>query len=515
MSETFPQLFEESMAKVNMSLGAIITAKVVAIGSDYVTLSAGLKSESIVPCKEFLTEEDEMEVAVGDEVEVMLDAVEDGFGETILSREKAKRLQAWQTLEKAQEEKETVTGTVTDKVKGGFTVKIGYVRAFLPGSQVDVRPMRDLSFLEGRELQFKVIKMDHKRNNIVVSRRAVLEEESSAERQVLLESIEKGQEITGIVKNLTDYGAFIDLGGIDGLLHITDISWKRVQHPSDVLSVGQEVKVVVLSFDKERKRVSLGMKQLEGDPWKDLIAAYPEGTQLHGKVTNIADYGCFVEIKEGIEGLVHMSEMDWTNKNIHPSKIVQQGDEIEVMVLEIDDERRRISLGMKQCTPNPWEAFSATHQKDDVVEGNIRSITDFGVFIGLDGKIDGLVHLSDISWSETGEEAVKLYKKGQAIKAKILAIDPQRERISLGIKQLDSDPFSHYLQEHDKGSLVSGRVIEVKTDHALVELESDVLGFLAISEIASEKIEDINKVIKVDDNITGIILNVDKKKSHV
>ncbi|GGI77846.1 30S ribosomal protein S1 [Legionella impletisoli] len=515
MSESFKELFEKSIAGAQFYPGAIINAKVIDIDEDYVTLNAGLKSEGIVAIEEFQDKNGDLEINVGDTVEVALDSVEDGHGETVLSREKAKRQEAWRKLSKSHENNETVTGLISGKVKGGFTVEIGSIRAFLPGSLVDVRPVRDPSYLEGKELEFKVIKMDLKRNNIVVSRRAVVEEESSADRQALLESLHEGQVLNGIVKNLTDYGAFIDLGGIDGLLHITDISWKRVKHPSEVLSVGQDVKVKVLSFDSDRNRVSLGMKQLGNDPWVDLVERYPIGKRLEGKVTNITDYGCFVEIEEGVEGLVHMSEMDWTNKNVHPSKVVSVGDEVEVMVLEIDEERRRISLGMKQCVGNPWQEFSKAHSKGEKVTGKIRSITDFGIFIGLEGDIDGLVHLSDISWDVPGEEAVKQYKKGQELEAVILAIDADRERISLGLKQLESDTFTTYIEEHGKGSVVSGKVTAVDPKSVVVELANDVFGTISASDLSEEKVTDATAIIKEGDEVEAKIVNIDRKNRNI
>lgn len=511
MSESFKELFEQSIVGAQFYPGAIISAKVINIDDDYVTLNAGLKSEGIVPIEEFQDKSGELEIKVGDEVEVALDSVEDGNGETILSREKAKRQEAWRKLSKSYENKETVTGLISGKVKGGFTVEIGSIRAFLPGSLVDVRPVRDPSYLEGKELEFKVIKMDIKRNNIVVSRRAVVEEESSADRQALLDSLHEGQILNGIVKNLTDYGAFIDLGGIDGLLHITDISWKRVKHPSELLSVGQDVKVKVLSFDGERNRVSLGMKQLGNDPWVDLVERYPVGKRLEGKVTNITDYGCFVEIEEGVEGLVHMSEMDWTNKNIHPGKVVSLGDKVEVMVLEIDEDRRRISLGMKQCVGNPWLNFAQDHSKGEKVSGKIRSITDFGIFIGLEGDIDGLVHLSDISWNVPGEEAVKQYKKGQEVEAVILAIDAERERISLGIKQLEGDNFSSYIEENGKGAVVKGKVTEVTAKLVTVELAEDVFGVIKANDLSEDKVDDATQVVKEGDEIEAKVMNLDRK----
>jgi small subunit ribosomal protein S1 len=515
MSESFKELFEKSIVGAQFYPGAIIPAKVIDIDDDYVTLNAGLKSEGIVAIEEFQDKNGELEVHIGDTVEVALDSVEDGHGETLLSREKAKRQEAWRKLSKSHENNETVTGLISGKVKGGFTVEIGSIRAFLPGSLVDVRPVRDPSYLEGKELEFKVIKMDLKRNNIVVSRRAVVEEESSADRQALLDSLHEGQVLHGIVKNLTDYGAFIDLGGIDGLLHITDISWKRVKHPSELLTVGQDVKVKVLSFDSERNRVSLGMKQLGNDPWVDLVERYPIGKRLEGKVTNITDYGCFVEIEEGVEGLVHMSEMDWTNKNVHPSKVVSMGDVVEVMVLEIDEERRRISLGMKQCVGNPWQNFAQAHSKGQKVSGKIRSITDFGIFIGLDGEIDGLVHLSDISWNVAGEEAVKQFKKGQELEAVILAIDAERERISLGLKQLEGDNFTSYVEENAKGAVVKGKVSAVDAKTVTVELAEEVFGTIRASDLSDEKVDDATTVAKEGDEIEAKIINVDRKNRTI
>ncbi|MCX7116809.1 MAG: 30S ribosomal protein S1 [Legionellales bacterium] len=515
MSESFKELFEQSIKGAQFYPGAIINAKVIDIDDDYVTLNAGLKSEGIVAIEEFHDLNGELEIHVGDMVEVSLDSVEDGHGETLLSREKAKRQEAWRKLSKSHENNETVIGLISGKVKGGFTVEIGTIRAFLPGSLVDVRPVRDPSYLEGKELEFKVIKMDLKRNNIVVSRRAVVEEESSADRQALLDSLHDGQILNGIVKNLTDYGAFIDLGGIDGLLHITDISWKRVKHPSELLTVGQDVRVKVLSFDSERNRVSLGMKQLGNDPWVDLVERYPIGKRLQGKVTNITDYGCFVEIEEGVEGFVHMSEMDWTNKNVHPSKVVSLGDLSEVMVLEIDEERRRISLGMKQCVGNPWQNFSADHSKGQKVSGKIRSITDFGIFIGLDGDIDGLVHLSDISWTVAGEEAVKLFKKGQELEAVILAIDPERERISLGLKQLEGDNFSNYVEEFTKGTVVKGKVSAVDAKAVTIELATDVFGTIRATDLSDEKVDDATTLFKEGDEVEAKIINVDRKNRTI
>ena len=515
MTESFKQLFEESMAGTQFYPGAIIAATVIRVDDDYVMLNAGLKSEGVISIDEFKDKEGQLEVAVGDSVEVALDSVEDGHGETLLSREKAKRQEAWRKLSKSYENNETVIGLISGKVKGGFTVEIGSIRAFLPGSLVDVRPVRDPSYLEGKELEFKVIKMDLKRNNIVVSRRAVVEEENSADRQALLDSLHDGQVLDGVVKNLTDYGAFVDLGGVDGLLHITDISWKRVKHPSEVLSVAQDIKVKVLSFDSERNRVSLGMKQLGNDPWVDLVDRYPVGTRLDGKVTNITDYGCFVEIEEGVEGLVHMSEMDWTNKNIHPSKVVSVGEAVPVIVLEIDQDRRRISLGMKQCKNNPWQTFAEGQAKGQKISGKIRSITDFGIFIGLDGEIDGLVHLSDISWTVPGEEAVKEYKKGQELEAVILAIDPERERISLGLKQLEGDNFTSYADEFAKGSVVKVTVTEVDAKAATVELAPEVFGTIRANDLSDDKVDDATTVVKVGDELEAKIVNVDRKKRTI
>lgn len=515
MSESFKELFEKSIIGAQFYPGAIISAKVIDIDDDYVTLNAGLKSEGIVAIEEFHDKNGDLEINIGDTVEVALDSVEDGYGETLLSREKAKRQESWRRLSKSHENNETVTGLISGKVKGGFTVEIGTIRAFLPGSLVDVRPVRDPSYLEGKELEFKVIKMDLKRNNIVVSRRAVVEEESSADRQALLDSLHDGQVLNGVVKNLTDYGAFIDLGGIDGLLHITDISWKRVKHPSELLTVGQDVKVKVLSFDSERNRVSLGMKQLGNDPWVDLVERYPVSRRLEGKVTNITDYGCFVEIEEGVEGLVHMSEMDWTNKNVHPSKVVALGDVVGVMVLEIDEDRRRISLGMKQCVGNPWQNFSQGHSKGQKVSGKIRSITDFGIFIGLDGDIDGLVHLSDISWNVPGEEAVKQFKKGQELEAVILAIDAERERISLGLKQLEGDTFTSFVDEFTKGAVVKGKVTAVDAKLVTVQLGEDVFGTIRVSDLSDEKVDDATTLIKEGDEIEAKVMNVDRKNRTV
>ena len=515
MSESFAELFEESFASQQIKPGSIITGIVVAINDDVVIVSAGLKSEAVIPKEEFKNDKRDSELAVGDEVEVALDAVEDGFGETKLSREKAIRARTWIDLEKAFEEGAVVEGIINGRVKGGFTVEIDNVRAFLPGSLVDVRPVRDPSYLEGKQLEFKVMKLDQRRNNVVVSRRAVVEKEFSAEREALLKELQEGSTAKGIIKNLTDYGAFVDLGGIDGLLHITDMAWKRVKHPSEVVEVGQEIDVKILKFDRERQRVSLGMKQLGDDPWQDLARRYPQDTRMFGKVTNIADYGCFVEIEEGVEGLVHVSEMDWTNKNVNPSRVVQVGEEVEVMVIEIDEERRRISLGIKQCKSNPWTDFAATFNRSDKVSGQIKSITDFGIFIGLDGGIDGLVHLSDISWDFPGEEAVRNYKKGQEIEAAVLAIDAERERISLGIKQLEKDPFSGWLAAHPKNSIVTGTVTEVDVQGALVDLGDDVFGSLRASELARGRIEDARTVIKVGEEIEAKFMNVDRKSRMV
>ncbi len=515
MSESFAELFEESFASQQIKPGSIITGIVVAINDDVVIVSAGLKSEAVIPIEQFKNDKGDDGLSVGDEVEVALDAVEDGFGETKLSREKAIRARTWIDLEKAFEEGAVVEGVINGRVKGGFTVEIDNVRAFLPGSLVDVRPVRDPAYLEGKSLEFKVIKLDQKRNNVVVSRRAVVENEYSEEREALLEELQEGNSVKGIVKNLTDYGAFVDLGGIDGLLHITDMAWKRVKHPSEVVDVGQEIDVKILKFDRERQRVSLGMKQLGDDPWKDLARRYPPQTRMFGKVTNIADYGCFVEIEDGVEGLVHVSEMDWTNKNVNPARVVQVGQEVEVMVLEIDEERRRISLGVKQCQSNPWAEFAVTFNRGDKVGGQIKSITDFGIFIGLDGGIDGLVHLSDISWEVPGEEAVRNYKKGQEIEAAVLAIDSERERISLGIKQLEKDPFSAWLADHPKNSIVTGTVTEVDARGALLDLGEGVIGSLRASEMARGRVEDARTMIKVGEEIEAKFTNVDRKNRTV
>ncbi len=515
MSESFAELFEESFASQQIKPGSIITGTVVAVNDDVVIVSAGLKSEAVIPVEQFKNDKGEGGVSVGDEVEVALDAVEDGFGETKLSREKAIRARTWIELEKAFEGGEVVEGVINGRVKGGFTVEIDNVRAFLPGSLVDVRPVRDPAYLEGKSLEFKVIKLDQRRNNVVVSRRAVVEKEYSAEREQLLAELQEGNTVKGIVKNLTDYGAFVDLGGIDGLLHITDMAWKRVKHPSEVVDVGQEIDVKILKFDRERQRVSLGMKQLGDDPWQDLARRYPPQTRIFGKVTNIADYGCFVEIEDGVEGLVHVSEMDWTNKNVNPSRVVSVGEEVEVMVIEIDEERRRISLGIKQCKSNPWAEFAATFNRNDKVTGQIKSITDFGIFIGLDGGIDGLVHLSDISWDLPGEEAVRNYKKGQEIEAAVLAIDADRERISLGIKQLEKDPFSGWLAANPKNSIVKGVVTEVDARGALVDLGDGVFGSLRASELARGRVEDARTMIKVGEEVEAKFTNVDRKNRTI
>jgi len=512
MSESFAELFEESLlSNDKMRPGAIIMGLVMDVNDDFVIVHAGLKSEGVIPTEQFLDVNGDIEVKIGDEVEVALDAVEDGYGETKLSREKAKRNVAWIKLEAASESKETVIGVITGKVKGGFTVEVMDIRAFLPGSLVDVRPVRDTTYLEGKPLEFKVIKLDRQRNNVVVSRRAVVETESNAERDELLANMAEGQSIKGVVKNLTDYGAFVDLGGIDGLLHITDMSWKRIKHPSEIVNVGDEIDVKILKFDKEKSRVSLGLKQLGEDPWIDIARRYAEGTRLFGKVTNIADYGCFVEIESGVEGLVHVSEMDWTNKNIHPSKVVQLGDELEVMVLDIDEERRRISMGMKQCKSNPWEDFAGTHNKNDKVIGTIKSITDFGIFLGLDGGIDGLVHLSDISWNLTGEEAIRNYKKGEELETVVLSVDPERERISLGIKQMEQNPFSNYVAEHTKGSVVKGTIVEVDAKGATVDLGEGVEGYIRASDLARDRVEDARTVLTAGEQLEAKFVGVDRK----
>ena len=515
MSESFAELFEESLKELDMQPGSIVTGTVVDIDSDWVTVNSGLKSEAVIPRSQFLNEKGELEVAIGDETQVSLEAVEDGFGETKLSREKAKRAESWKELEKVFEADEVITGIINGKVKGGFTVDLKNIRAFLPGSLVDVRPVRDTLHLEGKELEFKVIKLDAKRNNVVVSRRAVLEAANSQEREELLANLQEGQSVKGIVKNLTDYGAFVDLGGVDGLLHITDMAWKRIKHPSEIVAVGDEIDVKVLKFDRERNRVSLGLKQLGDDPWVNINDRYPENARVKARVTNLTDYGCFAELEEGVEGLVHVSEMDWTNKNIHPSKVVQVGDEVEVMILDIDEERRRISLGIKQCTMNPWEEFGTKFNKGDKIAGKIKSITDFGIFIGLDGGIDGLVHLSDISWNDTGEDAVRNYKKGDELETVILSIDPERERISLGVKQLESDPFSEFVSENDKGTIVTGKVIAVDAKAATVEIAEGVEATLRASEISQDKVEDARNALNEGDSIEAAITSVDRKNRTI
>lgn len=513
---SFAELFEQSNAnEVKVEIGAVIQGQVVAIDNDWITVDTGLKSEGIIERGEFLNEVGELEVAVGDTVDVVIEKVDNGMGQTVLSREKAKREESWRTLEQIHENDEVVTGLISSKVKGGFTVEIGSVRAFLPGSLVDVRPIRETTHLEGKELEFKVIKIDKVRNNIVVSRRAVMEAENSAERDELLAKLEEGMEVQGIVKNLTDYGAFVDLGGIDGLLHITDMAWKRIKHPSEAVEVGQELKVKVLKFDRERNRVSLGLKQLGSDPWSEVEQTYPVGTITKARVTNLTDYGCFAEIAEGIEGLVHVSEMDHTNKNIHPSKVVQVGDEVNVMVLEIDGERRRISLGIKQTMPNPWEEFDKKYSKGDKITGTIKSITDFGLFIGLEGGIDGLVHLSDISWNESGEEAIRNYTKGDTVEAQVLQVDAEGNRISLGIKQLNSDTFNEYLSANERGAIVKGTVKEVDAKGAVITLADDVEGYLAAADIARERTEDASKVLNVGDEIEAKIVRADRKARNI
>ena len=511
MSESFAELFEESLVSVEMEPGSIVTGTVVDIDNDWVTVHAGLKSEGVIPKSQFYGESGDFSLEIGDQVKVAMEVVDDGFGETRLSREKARRAESWQMLEDAFETSESIIGIMNGKVKGGFTVDIEDIRAFLPGSLVDVRPLRETIHLEGKPLEFKVIKLDQKRNNVVVSRRAVLEQENSEERDALLENLQEGQEVKGLVKNLTDYGAFVDLGGVDGLLHITDMAWRRIRHPSEMVNVGDEVPVKILKFDREKNRVSLGMKQLGDDPWVSITKRYPEGVKVQAVVTNLTDYGCFAEIEEGVEGLVHVSEMDWTNKNIHPSKVVTVGDEVEVMILDIDEERRRISLGIKQCRENPWSAFGRLHGKGDHVSGRIKSITDFGIFIGLDGGIDGLVHLSDISWNEPGETAVRRFSKGEEISTTILAIDADRERISLGIKQLDQDPFTDFVDQNDRGSIVKGVVAEVDVKEATITLAEDVEGILKASEISVERVEDARHELNEGDEIELKVVNVDRK----
>ena len=511
MSDSFAELFEESLKTVDMKPGSIVTGVIIDIDNEWVTVHAGLKSEGVISRDEFLDANGNCSLSIGDEVQVALEAVEDGFGETKLSREKAKRAESWKDLEAAHEANAVVVGIINGKVKGGFTVDINTIRAFLPGSLVDVRPVRETAHLEGKELEFKVIKLDQKRNNVVVSRRAVMEAANSVERDALLESLQEGMSVKGIVKNLTDYGAFVDLGGVDGLLHITDMAWKRIKHPSEIVEVAQEIDVKILKFDRERNRVSLGLKQLGEDPWLEITGRYPEGTRVMAKITNLTDYGCFAELEEGVEGLVHVSEMDWTNKNVHPSKIVNLGDELEVLVLDIDEERRRISLGIKQCQQNPWDAFASQYTKGAKISGNIKSITDFGIFIGLEGNIDGLVHLSDISWNETGEEAVRNYKKGDEIETVILSIDSERERISLGVKQLEDDPFSNYVAENDRGAIVTGEVVEVDAKSVTIKLAEEVEGILKAVDISREKVEDARNSFKVGDSVEAKIISVDRK----
>ena len=513
--ESFAALFEESLSRQEMRSGEVITAEVVRVDQNFVVVNAGLKSESYIPVEEFLSDAGEIEAQTGDFVQVAIEQLEDGYGETRLSRDKAKRIAAWNDLEKALNEGTLVTGVITGKVKGGLTVMTNSVRSFLPGSLVDIRPVKDTTPYEGKTMEFKVIKLDRKRNNVVVSRRAVLEETMGEEREKLLSTLQEGATVKGIVKNITDYGAFVDLGGIDGLLHITDLAWRRVRHPSEVLAVGDEVTAKVLKFDTEKNRVSLGLKQLGEDPWVGISRRYPSGTRLFGKVTNLTDYGAFVEIEQGIEGLVHVSEMDWTNKNVHPTKVVQLGDEVEVMILEIDEDRRRISLGMKQCLANPWEEFAQNHKKGDKVSGQIKSITDFGVFIGLPGNIDGLVHLSDLSWSTTGEEAIRNFKKGDEVQAVVLAIDTDKERISLGIKQLEGDPYTNYIATHEKNAIVRGVVKTVDAKGAVLQLEGDVEGYLRASEFSRDRVEDLSQLIKVGDELETMIINVDRKSRNV
>lgn len=514
-SENFAQLFEESLARKEMRVGEVITAEIIRVDYNFVVVNAGLKSESYIPIEEFKNDRGEVEAKAGDFVSVAIDSLEDGYGETRLSRDKARRLNAWHDLEEAMEKGIIVTGMVNGKVKGGLTAMVNGIRAFLPGSLVDIRPVKDTTPYENKEMEFKVIKLDKKRNNVVISRRAVLEETQGADRESLLANLQEGSVVHGIIKNITDYGAFVDLGGIDGLLHITDLAWRRVKHPSEVINVGDEVTAKVLKFDQEKNRVSLGLKQLTEDPWVGLSKRYPQGTRLFGKVTNLTDYGAFVEIEQGIEGLVHVSEMDWTNKNVYPSKIVQLGDEVEVMIIEIDEERRRISLGMKQCKPNPWEEFASNHEKNDKVSGQIKSITDFGIFIGLPGNIDGLVHLSDLSWSQPGEEAIASYKKGDEVEAVVLSIDVEKERISLGIKQLEGDPFTIYVAAHDKNSIVKGKVKTIDPKGAVISLSEEVDGYLRSSEISRDKVEDIRSLLKEGDEVEVMIINVDRKNRNI
>ncbi|RXR07470.1 30S ribosomal protein S1 [Pseudoxanthomonas composti] len=512
MTESFAELFEQSQSQLaKLKPGAIVIGTVVDVRNDVVVINAGLKSEGIVPIEQFRNDAGEIDVGIGDQVKVALDSIENGFGETVLSREKAKRAMVWDELEEALEKNETITGRISGKVKGGFTVDIKDVRAFLPGSLVDVRPVRDPAYLEGKELEFKLIKLDRKRNNVVVSRRAVVESEHSEEREQLMEKLQEGVVLKGVVKNLTDYGAFVDLGGIDGLLHITDMAWKRVRHPSEVVEVGQELDVRVLKYDRERNRVSLGLKQLGEDPWDNISRRYPSNSRVYGKVSNVTDYGAFVEIEPGVEGLVHVSEMDWTNKNVNPSKVVQVGDEVEVMVLDVDEERRRISLGMKQVAANPWETFAAVHKKGDKVSGQIKSITDFGIFIGLDGGIDGLIHLSDISWNSTGEDLARNFKKGDNVDAVVLAVDPERERISLGVKQLEQDPFGQYMASHPKGSKVEGVVKEVDAKGATIELADGVEGYVMARDVSHDRVDDVSQHLKVGDKVEAKFMGMDRK----
>jgi small subunit ribosomal protein S1 len=514
-AENFAALFEESLSRKEMRIGEVITAEVVRVDDNFVVVNAGLKSESYIAADEFRNDQGQLEAKPGDFISVAIESLENGYGETRLSRDKAKRLAAWHDLEEALEKGTMVNGVINGKVKGGLTVTVNGIRAFLPGSLVDIRPVKDTTPYENKQMEFKVIKLDRKRNNVVVSRRAVLEETQGEERQKLLESLQEGVVVKGIVKNITDYGAFVDLGGIDGLLHITDLAWRRVKHPSEILSVGDEVEAKVLKFDQEKNRVSLGLKQLGEDPWVGLSRRYPPGTRLFGKVSNLTDYGAFVEIEAGIEGLVHVSEMDWTNKNVHPSKVVQLGDEVEVMVLEIDEERRRISLGMKQCMPNPWEEFAMNFRKGDRVKGQIKSITDFGIFIGLPGGIDGLVHLSDLSWSQTGEEVVRNYRKGEEVEAMVLSIDVERERISLGIKQIEGDPFTSYIAAHEKNTVITGAVKSIDAKGAVIQLDGDVEGYLRASEVARDRVEDIRTRLKEGDSVTAMIINIDRKNRTI
>jgi len=515
MSESFADLFEESLTTIEMAPGSIVTGTVVDIDNDWVVVHAGLKSEGVIPKAQFFDENGQLNLSIGDQVKVAMEVVDDGFGETRLSREKARRAESWMMLDDAFQKNEVIIGIINGKVKGGFTVDVSDIRAFLPGSLVDIRPLRETAHLEGKPLEFKVIKLDQKRNNVVVSRRAVLEEENSVEREQLLASLQEGQEVKGIVKNLTDYGAFVDLGGVDGLLHITDMAWRRIRHPSEMVNVGDEVPVKILKFDREKNRVSLGMKQLGEDPWVDITRRYPEGARVSATVTNLTDYGCFAEIEEGVEGLVHVSEMDWTNKNIHPSKVVNVGDAVEVMVLDIDEERRRISLGIKQCRSNPWEDFGIHHAKTDRISGKIKSITDFGIFIGLDGGIDGLVHLSDISWHEPGEDAVRAFTKGDEIEAVVLSVDPERERISLGIKQLEKDPFSNFVAENAKGSFVKGTVKEVDAKAAIIDLGDGIEGTLRASELSRDRIEDARTILTVGEEVEAKFMGVDRKSRAI